>query len=132
MDFLKKIEPHLLSDDILVQEFVMHALQEFPNVPEGWTTLLLKEAIAKKEKEIIILANIDSFPFNSESLGILLQGALAADYDSQFLYSRLIRNLDPVFKLKHRGELEQFLPQKDFEFYQFLILLHQLIYNLLV
>jgi hypothetical protein len=121
MDFLKKIEPHLVSDDLLVQEFVMHALQEFPDVPEEWTTLLLKEAIAKKEKEIIILANIDSFRFNSESLAILLEGALETDYDSQFLYSRLIRNLDPVLKLKHRGELEQFLPQKDFEFYQLLM-----------
>lgn len=121
MDFLKKIEPHLVSDDMLVQEFVMHALQEFPDVPEEWTSLLLKEAIEKKEKEIIILANMDAFPFNSESLKILLEGALAADQESQFLYSRLVRNLDPLLKLRHRGELEQFLPQKDFEFYQSLM-----------
>lgn len=121
MDFLKKIEPHLVSDDLLVQEFVMHALQEFPDVPEEWSSLLLKEAIAKKEKEIIILANMDSFPFNSESLEILLDGALAADTESQFLYSRLIRNLDPALKLKHQGKLESFLPKKEFEYYQFLM-----------
>jgi hypothetical protein len=121
MNFLGKIEPHLLSDDLLVQEFVMHALMEYPKVPEEWTVRLLKEAIAKKDKEITILANIDRFPFNSEAVEVLLKGAESADSNSQYLYARLIRNIDPELKLKLRPQLEEFLPQKDFDYYQFLM-----------
>ncbi|MEH7886573.1 SEC-C metal-binding domain-containing protein [Bacillus sp. JJ1609] len=121
MNFLEKIEPHLLSDDLLVQEFVMHALMEYPNIPEDWTVRLLKEAIAKKEKEITILANIDRFPFNSEAIEVLLKGAEEADPDDQFLYARLIRNILSDLKLKHRTQLENFLPEKEFEYIQFLM-----------
>ncbi|WP_423409386.1 YecA family protein [Heyndrickxia sp. MSNUG] len=121
MNFLEKIEPHLLSDDLLVQEFVMHALMEYPNIPEDWTVRLLKEAIAKKEKEIIILANIDRFPFKSEAIEVLLKGAEEADPEDQFLYARLIRNIPSDLKLKHRTQLEEFLPEKEFEYIQFLM-----------
>lgn len=121
MNFLEKIKPHLLSDDLLVQEFVMHALMEYPDVPEAWTVSLLKEAIAKKDKEITILANIDRFPFNSEAVEVLLKGAVSADRDSEYLYARLIRNIDPELKLKLRSQLEEFLPQRDFDYYQFLM-----------
>jgi len=119
MNFLEKIEPHLLSDDLLVQEFVMHALMEYPDVPEDWTVRLLKEAIAKKEKEITILANIDRFPFNSEAVEVLLKGAEEADSDDQFLYARLIRNIPSDLKLKHRTQLETYLPEKEFDYIQF-------------
>lgn len=121
MNFLEKIEPHLLSDDLLVQEFVMHALMEYTRIPEEWTVRLLKEAIAKKEKEIIILANIDRFPFNSEAIEVLLKGAEEADPDDQFLYARLIRNIRSDLKLKHRTQLEEFLPEKEFDYIQFLL-----------
>lgn len=121
MGFLEKIEPHLLSDDILVQEFVMHALMEYPKVPEDWTVKLLKEAMAKKEKETIILANIDRLPFNSEAVKVLLQATGEADSDRAFLYARLIRNLNSELKMEHRTELEEYLPKKDFDYYQFLM-----------
>lgn len=121
MNFLEKIEPHLISDDLLVQEFVMHALMEYPHIPEDWTVRLLKEANAKKEKEIIILANIDRFPFNSEAIEVLLKGAEEADPEDQFLYARLIRNIRSDLKLKHRTQLEEFLPEKEFEYIQFLM-----------
>lgn len=121
MNFLEKIEPHLLSDDLLVQEFVMHALMEYPHIPEDWTVRLLKEANAKKEKEIIILANIDRFPFNSEAIEVLLNGAEEADPEDQFLYARLIRNIRSDLKLKHRTQLEEFLPEKEFEYIQILM-----------
>jgi hypothetical protein len=119
MSFLKKIEPHLLSDDLLVQEFVMHALMEYPHIPEDWTVKLLKEAIAKKEKEITILANIDRFQFNSEAVAVLLNGAEASGPDNQFLYARLIRNISSDLKLKHRDQLKTYLPEKEFDYIQF-------------
>jgi hypothetical protein len=29
--------PHLISDNILIQEVVLHALHEYPHVPDEWT-----------------------------------------------------------------------------------------------
>ena len=51
MTFLEKIKPHLISDDILIQEVVLHALHDYPLVPEQWTNELLKEAIDKEDYE---------------------------------------------------------------------------------
>lgn len=58
MDFLKKIEPHLLSDDLLIQDFVLYIMEDYPFVPEEWTELLLREALSSKEKESSILVHV--------------------------------------------------------------------------
>ncbi|PLR91110.1 hypothetical protein [Bacillus sp. T33-2] len=121
MDFLEKIRPHLLSDDFFVQEFVMHALQEYPNVPPEWTELLLREAIDSKEKELVILANIDKFTFTDGAVALLAEGYRSAAKDRKHLFARLIANLDPELILEHRSTLAGILTPKAFELNEFLL-----------
>ncbi|SDN63481.1 hypothetical protein [Bacillus sp. OK048] len=51
MTFLEKIKPYLISDVILIQEVVLHALHDYPHVPEAWTNELLIEALKNKDKQ---------------------------------------------------------------------------------
>nr|WP_263327117.1 hypothetical protein [Neobacillus sp. Marseille-Q6967] len=70
MTFLEKIKPHLISDDILIQEIVLHALHDYPNVPEEWPNELLKEAFRNKDKQSSIY--IENQTFNEEAVKIII------------------------------------------------------------
>nr|WP_303046860.1 hypothetical protein [Bacillus sp. MRMR6] len=48
MTFLEKIKPCLISKDLLIQETVLHALHDFPYVPEEWTIELLEKAFLQQ------------------------------------------------------------------------------------
>lgn len=121
MDFLKKIESHLLSDDMIVQRFVMYALKKYPEVPADWTVKLLKEAIENKEKETDILVSIHNFPFNRESLELAVRGADEADPLRKHLYLKLLHDRDPELMIKNRDLIEKFFPEGMIEENEFLM-----------
>jgi hypothetical protein len=115
MDFLQKIEPHLLSDDKIVQRFVMHALKDYPMVPAEWTAKLLKEAIENKEKETDILVNLYHFPFDRDALAMAVRGAEEADPMRKHLYLSLLQNQDPELMLKNRDLIEKLFSKEMLE-----------------
>jgi hypothetical protein len=121
MSFLEKMKPHLLSDDPIVLEFVMQALQEYPNIPSDWSVLLLREALHSKEKEQTILTNIDRFPFNDEAVELIVQGFHAAGSNKKHLYSRLVADLEPEMILRNRSILNEILTSKEIDFNKFLL-----------
>ncbi|RWR09613.1 hypothetical protein QNH23_02160 [Siminovitchia fortis] len=53
--FLEKIEPFLLSDQKIVQEFVLQALKEYPLTPAEWTNRVLEMALHSEERRIDLL-----------------------------------------------------------------------------
>ncbi|MBT2644686.1 SEC-C domain-containing protein [Bacillus sp. ISL-41] len=112
MSFLDRIKPFLLSDDLLVHRYVMHSLREFPDIPEEWTVQLLRQALANKGQESLILISLEHAPLNRESLELLIQGADNADLDRKHLYLRLLDKADPNFILANRDLAERFYSEE--------------------
>lgn len=121
MTFLQKIEPYLTSDDLLVQQFVLHALSDYPNVPAEWTNQLIREAITKKEKEAEILIGINRHSINEEGLILLLKGIQQASIIRKHLYFRLIQTIPPSILLKYRDELAHLFSNDWWDFYDLLL-----------
>jgi hypothetical protein len=121
MNFLEKIEPYLNSDDLLVQDFVLHAFQDYPYVPAEWTMQLLKEALYTKEKEFSILVSISNYPFIEEAVKILIEGLKNADQSMLNLYLQLLDHIEPELAMKYKEELKRYIPKETWDFYQLLL-----------
>ncbi len=121
MTFLEKIEPYLTSDDLLVQDFVLDALQDYPCVPAEWTMRLLKEALCSKEKELSILVNISNHPFNGDAVKILIDGIKNAEKSMLDLYLKLLAHIEPELAMKYKHELKRYISKETWDFYHLLL-----------
>lgn len=121
MTFLEKIEPHLLSDDVLIQETVLHALHDFPNVPEEWTNELLKEAFRNKEKLSSILIYVENQTFNEEAVKILLENIPKMDKSKLHLALSLLDHIDAKMALKYRTQIEKYIRKDMWPLYELIV-----------
>jgi hypothetical protein len=121
MTFLEKIKPHLISNDLLIQETVLYALHDFPNVPEEWTIELLTEAFNNKEKQASILMYIDKQTFKEEAVQILLKNMPQMDKTDVHFASRLLDQIDPELALKNREPLKKYISKSNWALYELLV-----------
>lgn len=121
MNYLNKIKPSLLSDDLLVQNFAVQALEDYYwFVPEEWTEMLLEEALNSEKKEETILLYIDKLPFSDRAVKLLIKGVNKAGTSKKHLYLQLLANLEPEMALQYQKELEPYMNQAELDFYHFL------------
>jgi HEAT repeat protein len=111
MTFLEKIKPHLISDDFLVQETVLHALSEYPNVPEEWTVELLREVLRNKDKQSSILIYLEHQVINEEALKVLLEILQNMDKKVRHIGTRLLENIEPKLVMTYKNELSPYLSE---------------------
>lgn len=121
MNFLDKIEPFILSDDPIVQEFVLHTLMDYPDVPEEWTEKLINEALRSKEQETNILINIKNHNLSEGAILTLLKGIKNADRSKVHLYAQLLNRVEPDIAMKLKDELTPFANKDAWSFYQLLL-----------
>ncbi|MFJ7728557.1 SEC-C metal-binding domain-containing protein [Neobacillus sp. NPDC097160] len=118
MTFLEKIKPHLISDDILIQETVLHALHDYPNVPEEWTVELIKEAFKNKEKQSSIFIYVDKQTINEEAVQILIENIPKMDQSKTHLAVNLFDYLEPELALKYREPLNRYFSDDTWALYE--------------
>jgi hypothetical protein len=121
MTFLETIKPHLLSDDLLVQETVLHALHDFPNVPEDWTVQLLKEAFENSEKLTSILIYARNQTISEEAVKVFLEHIPHMDKNNVHLALRFFEYLEPHLAVKYRDQLKDYIQPDKWELYDLLI-----------
>ncbi|SDN68068.1 YecA family protein [Bacillus sp. OK048] len=121
MTFLEKLKPHLISDDVLIQEVVLHALHDYPNVPEDWTNELLKEAFKNIEKQTSILIYVENLTFNEESIRILIENIPLMDPTKRHLAVNLLHRIEPELALKFKEQLKNYLPEDTWPLYALLL-----------
>ncbi|WP_442598519.1 SEC-C metal-binding domain-containing protein [Neobacillus sp. D3-1R] len=122
MSFLKKIEPHLLSEELLIQKFILRLLSEYyPFVPPEWTERLLNDALQSKVKEFNILMNLEKLPFSERAVMFLIEGLKNSDASNQYLYLRLVDKIEPELAFKYREQLEPYAPKDNWDFYRILL-----------
>ncbi|WP_042463213.1 YecA family protein [Neobacillus dielmonensis] len=118
MTFLETIKPHLTSEDILVQQTVLHALHDFPSVPEEWTVQLLKEAFQNKDKLTSILIYVDHQIINEEAIKILLENIPKMEKAMTHLAINLFNQVDVELALKYKEQLQPYLPKDTWTLYE--------------
>jgi hypothetical protein len=119
MDFLKKVEPFLENEDIYVQKFVLHLLDEIVEfVPGEWTERLLQDVVISKEKEPDILNYLYRFPLNEGAVKLLMEGLKNADKSSFPFYQGFLNHIAPSLALKYKNELAPFFESSDWEFFR--------------
>lgn len=121
MTFLEKIKPHLISDDILIQEVVLHALHDYPNVPEEWTNELLKEAFRNKDKQSSIFIYVENKTFNEEAVKILMENIPLMDPSKRHLAVNLVQRIEPELALKYKEQLQEYIPKSTWSLYELLL-----------
>jgi hypothetical protein len=121
MTFLEKVKPHLISNDPLIQESVLHALHDFPDVPEEWTIELLKEAFHNKEKQTSILIYVENQIINEEAVKILIENIPMMDKSIVHLAIKLLDHIDPELALKYRESLQMYISKETWALYELLV-----------
>lgn len=121
MSFLEKIKPHLISDDILIQEVVLHALHDYPNVPEEWTNELLKEAFRNKDKLSSILIYVENQTINEEAVKILIENIPLMEPSKRHLAVNLVNRIEPELALKYKEQLQKYIPEETWSLYDLLL-----------
>ncbi len=121
MTFLGKIKPHLISNDILIQETVLQALHDYPNVPEEWTIELLKEAFKNKDKQSSILIYIENMKINEEAVKFLLENIRKMDKTMLHLAVNLLERVDPKLSLKYKEPLQRYISEDNWSLYELIV-----------
>jgi hypothetical protein len=121
MTFLEKLKPHLSSDDILIQEVVLHALHDYPNVPEEWTNELLKEAFRDKDKQSSILIYIENQTLNEEAVKLLIENIPIMEPSKRHLGVNLVQRIEPELALKYKKQLQEYIPKSTWALYELLL-----------
>lgn len=121
MTFLERIKPHLISDDILIQEVVLYALHDYPNVPEEWTNELLKEAFKNKDKQSSILIYVENQSFNEEAVKILIENIPLMDPSNRHLAVNLVHRIDPELALTYKEQLQEYIPKDTWSLYELML-----------
>lgn len=112
MTFLKTIEPHIISNDFLIQQQVLHSIEEYPHVPEEWTTRLLKKAFTNKELLQDILMYAPKHNINEEALLVILQNVNKLEASDVTLVTGFFENLPASLALKYQDQLEHFIDSR--------------------
>jgi hypothetical protein len=122
MDFLHKLEPYLISEDVHIQNFILHIIDDIHQfVPAEWTERLLKDANDYKEKEFMNLIHTDKLPLNHGAVKLLIQGMKETDKSRLHLYKSLLDNLEPEMALEYQKELAPYIDENGWEFYRLLL-----------
>lgn len=121
MPFLDKIQPHLLSDDVLIQETILFVINEYPAVPDDWTVKLLQEAFSNKKKLSSILIHIENQPITEEALQILLEKIPTMDRTKVHLALNLLNNVEPALAMKYRESLKGLIPEENWSLFELLL-----------
>ncbi len=121
MTFLEKVKPHLISDDILIQETVLHSLHDYPHVPEEWTVALLKEAFKNKEKQSSILIYVEKQTINEEAVQILIENIPRMDQSENHLAINLLDHLEPELALKYIEPLKRYINEDTWGLYKLIL-----------
>jgi hypothetical protein len=120
MSFLETIKPYLISEDILIQETVLHAIHDYPFLPNEWTNELLKEAFNNNEKLSSILIYIDHQTFNEEALQILVNHIPTMDKSRVHLAINLLDKIEPSLVLRNMAQLKDYLQEDVWSLYMLL------------
>ncbi|AGK54057.1 YecA family protein [Bacillus sp. 1NLA3E] len=118
MSFLEKIKPHLTSKDFLIQETVLHAIHDYPFLPEEWTVQLLKEAFLNEEKQPSILIYISNQPLSEEAVTVISENIPQMDKTNIHLALSLFDGIDPELALKHRETLAAYINKDMWPIYE--------------
>ncbi|WP_404328674.1 YecA family protein [Mesobacillus maritimus] len=121
MTFLEKIKPHLISDDVLIQEAVLHAIHDYPYLPEEHINVLLKEAFHKKEKQLSILVYIANHSLNEEAIQTLIEHIPGMDKSNTHLAINLLNQMEPDIALKYKPALENYVNADKWSLYELLV-----------
>lgn len=119
--FLEKIEPYLLSDQKIVQEFVLQALKEYPLTPAEWTNRVLEMALHSEERRIDLLLGCKSNTVNENSIPLLLNLLKVTEKQRRHLIIEYFKHLQPEIIMEHEQELSSVFGKDVFAFHQFLI-----------
>lgn len=121
MAFLEKIQPHLLSPDLLIQETILYAINDYPALPADWTVHLLQEAFSNKDKLSSILIHIENQPITEEALQILMEKIPTMDRTKVHLALKLLNNVEPALALKYKEALKGFIPEDNWSLFELLV-----------
>jgi hypothetical protein len=122
MDFLNRLEPYLVSEDVHIQNFILHIKDDiYQFVPAEWTERLLKDAIDCKEKAFMNLIHTDKLPLNHGAVKLLIQGMKETAKSHLHLYKSLLDNLEPEMALEYQKELAPYIEESGWEFYRLLL-----------
>lgn len=123
--FLERIRPYLLSDQTIVQDFVLHTLKEYPFTPAEWTNKLLEMALHSEDKRTDLLIWGNSKAVNENTIPILLNLLEVTEVQKRHLVIGYFTYLHPETVLKHELELSPIFKDEIFSFYRFLMKANQ-------
>lgn len=121
MGFLEKIQPHLLSTDLLIQETILYAINDYPALPADWTVHLLQEAFSNKDKLSSILIHIENQPITEEALQILMEKIPTMDRTKVHLALKLLNNVEPALAMKYKETLKGFISADNWSLFELLV-----------
>ncbi|WP_281347074.1 SEC-C metal-binding domain-containing protein [Virgibacillus doumboii] len=119
--FLKTIEPHILSDDPILQRSVMHSLREYPYIPIEWTAELLRKSRGSRQSMRNIVLSMDEMHFDENAVKELIICLRLTSKEKLHIYTRLLHQISPELLLAHKKELNPYISAVDWEFYQKLV-----------
>ena len=118
MTFIERIESFLLSEDVIIQDFVLHALHDYPGKKRSWNEQLVREAIKNEEKRTSILIYLAIDPMHEELVSLLVEGANQAPIEIQHIYSQVMADIAPEIALKNKQTLSPFIPKDTWDLYE--------------
>lgn len=115
------MERHLLSDEYIVQEFILHALKEYPYTPAEWTDQILNKALHAEEHRSKLLVWAKKEAVHEKSVPLLIRLLEVIDSRRKHLVMNFVYELKPEIILQFDKQLNPYLTEEFMKFNRFLL-----------
>lgn len=120
-NFLEKIQPFLTDRESLVQEFVVQALQEYPDMPPEWTNSIIEDLLNQNEVNSSILVWLNERNVDAKSVPLLIRLINKLPNHLKHLGMAFLFELSPKVIVEHELDLAPYLTKEQFDFYYALV-----------
>lgn len=124
--FLKTVEPHIVSDDLILQRSVMCALEEYPYIPIEWTADFLRKSRESRQAMRNIIYSLGNVQFDDKAIKELIQCLKFTDEEYIHSYKNLLHHISPDMIIAYKTELEPYISDEDWYFYHRLVTINDM------
>lgn len=105
-NYLKRVEPLLISDDKIVRQTWLAHISDYPQVPVELLNKLMAFADQEKEARKKVLMYADEFPKDETTIQYIVKWLPTATEEERISMSRFVRNAPAPVLNKYKNELK--------------------------
>ncbi|WP_438315620.1 hypothetical protein [Sporosarcina sp. FA9] len=120
MKFIETIDKYLTSEDEIIQRYIMHAIENYPEWPVSWAQRLLEMVHSSPKQTLNIIYGMDNATYDEKAIRLLLDLYRKSEKRFRDQYIKLLAHLEPEQMEAFSDELQEIFTPENWSLYELL------------